>query len=467
MSVLDDIVLALDYYLVEDRHLKQPTRWKREPMRNLATLTLILTFAFASLVDAADGDTRSKNLVEVAIEAGTFKSLVAALDAASLVEILQNEGPFTVFAPTDAAFAKLPAGTVESLLKPENKQQLIEILKTHVVAGRVDATSALTRKTLDSLQGEPLTLKLSGGVLTVNGLRVSINDIQTKNGVIHVIDSVLLATATPSPEQAVFDLLELAIERGAPLFNDGQRGACADIYEIAVRSIVDRPQDLPKSLVSDLRQALKDIRSSNDKSEDAWTLRRAIDRVMLRLAREELNVSRTAKPARESVKVEKVVFDFEDSDHDWIIVNDDVMGGISKATTQLSGNGTKVFQGALSLKNNGGFATTRSRARDLELAGYKGLVMRVLGDGRTYGISGLPSSRRGELNTWQNKFTTTAGEWTEIQVPFDSLTRNVMGRRLPRSDALPQERLRSIAFSIADKDESPFRLEVDWIKAYK
>ena len=436
-------------------------------MRNLATLTLILTLAFASLVDAADGDTRSKNLVEVAIEAGTFKSLVAALDAASLVAILQNEGPFTVFAPTDAAFAKLPAGTVESLLKPENKQQLIAILTTHVVAGRVDATSALTRKTLDSLQGEPLTLNLSGGVLTVNGSRVLNNDIQTKNGVIHVIDSVLLATAIPSPEQAVFDLLELAIERGAPLFNDGQRGACADIYEIAVRSIVDRPQDLPKALVSDLRQALTDIRSSNDKSEDAWILRRAIDQVMLRLAREELNVSRTAKPARESVKVEKVVFDFEDSDHDWIIVNDDVMGGRSKATTQLSGNGTKVFQGALSLENNGGFATTRSRPRDLELAGYKGLVMRVRGDGRKYGISGLPSSRRGELNIWQNKFTTTAGEWAEIQVPFDSLTRNVMGRRLPRSDALPQERLRSIAFSIADKDESPFRLEVDWIKAYK
>ena len=196
MSVLDDIVLALDDSLMEDRHLKQPTRLKREPMRNLATLTLILMLAFASPIDAADEDTRSKNLVEVAIEAGTFKSLVAALDAASMVEILQNEGPFTVFAPTDTAFAKLPAGTVESLLKPENKQRLIAILKTHVVAGRVDATSALTRKTLDSLQGEPLTLKLSGGVLTVNGLRVLNNDIQTKNGVIHVIDSVLLANAT-------------------------------------------------------------------------------------------------------------------------------------------------------------------------------------------------------------------------------------------------------------------------------
>jgi uncharacterized surface protein with fasciclin (FAS1) repeats len=467
MNVLDDIVLAPDCSLVEDQYVKQPTRSKREPMRNLATLTLILALAPATLVDAADGDTPTKNLVEVAIEAGTFKSLAAALDAAGLVETLQGEGPFTVFAPTDAAFEKLPVGTVESLLKPANKQQLIAILTTHVVAGRVDATSALTRKTLDSLQGEPLTVKLSGGVLTVNGLRVSSNDIQTKNGVIHVIDSVLLPTATPSPGQAVFDLLELAIERGAPLFNDGQRGACADIYEIAVRSIVDRPQDLPKSLVSDLRRALTDIRSSNDKSEDAWTLRRAIDRVMLRLAREELNASRTAKPARESAKVEKVVFGFEDSDHEWIIVNDDVMGGISKASTQLSGNGTKVFQGALSLEQNGGFATTRSRARDLELAGYKGLVMRVRGDGRTYGISGLPSSRRGELNIWQDKFTTTAGEWAEIQVPFDSLTRNVMGRRLPRSGALPQERLRSIAFSIADKDESPFRLEVDWIKAYK
>ncbi|MBC8451583.1 MAG: fasciclin domain-containing protein, partial [Planctomycetes bacterium] len=133
----------------------------------------------------------SKNIVETAVEAGTFQTLAAALGAGGLVEVLQGEGPFTVFAPTDDAFAALPAGTVESLLLPENRDQLIAILKYHVVAGRVYSDQLANGK-VATLQGSKVTVALKKAGAFLNESRVTAADIETSNGVIHVIDKVLL-----------------------------------------------------------------------------------------------------------------------------------------------------------------------------------------------------------------------------------------------------------------------------------
>ena len=133
-----------------------------------------------------------KDLVDTAAGAGTFNTLVAAVDAAGLVDTLKGEGPFTIFAPTDEAFAALPEGTVEDLLKPENKDQLIAILTYHVVPGKVmaaDLTGAET--TASSVQGGELMINGTDGV-TVNGASVTQADIEASNGVIHVIDQVIL-----------------------------------------------------------------------------------------------------------------------------------------------------------------------------------------------------------------------------------------------------------------------------------
>jgi transforming growth factor-beta-induced protein len=138
----------------------------------------------------------SKDIVATAVGAGQFKTLAAALQAAGLVEALQGKGPFTVFAPTDAAFAALPAGTLESLLKPENKDQLAAILKLHVIPARVDSEAAARGASAASLQGQALVTKLDGGTVTVNGARVVAADVDASNGVIHVIDRVLLPSAT-------------------------------------------------------------------------------------------------------------------------------------------------------------------------------------------------------------------------------------------------------------------------------
>jgi uncharacterized surface protein with fasciclin (FAS1) repeats len=134
----------------------------------------------------------TKDIVDTAVAAGQFNTLAAALGAAGLVETLKGPGPFTVFAPTDAAFAALPAGTVEELLKPENKDKLASILTYHVVAGKVMAADVVKLSEAESVGGPKLKIMTEGGKVMINNATVTTADIETSNGVIHVIDKVLI-----------------------------------------------------------------------------------------------------------------------------------------------------------------------------------------------------------------------------------------------------------------------------------
>jgi len=131
-----------------------------------------------------------KNIVEIAVGDKRFTTLVTAVKAASLVETLQGKGPFTVFAPTDDAFKKLPAGTVENLLK--DIPALKNVLLFHVVSGKVKAADVVKLKSANTVLGKPVTIKVTNGKVSINDAHVLITDIEASNGVIHVIDSVLL-----------------------------------------------------------------------------------------------------------------------------------------------------------------------------------------------------------------------------------------------------------------------------------
>ncbi|MFW3613843.1 fasciclin domain-containing protein [Billgrantia antri] len=133
-----------------------------------------------------------KDIVDTAVAAGQFETLAAALEAAGLVETLKGEGPFTVFAPTDEAFGKLPGGTVESLLEPENREQLQAVLTYHVVQGKVMAEDAMGLDSATTVQGQAITITTMDGSVMINDANVVQADIEASNGVIHVIDSVLL-----------------------------------------------------------------------------------------------------------------------------------------------------------------------------------------------------------------------------------------------------------------------------------
>jgi uncharacterized surface protein with fasciclin (FAS1) repeats len=149
----------------------------------IASLVLVL---FAGTINAQE-----KNIVELAVETESLSTLVTAVKAAGLVETLSGEGPFTVFAPTNEAFADLPEGTLATLLKPENKDQLVSVLTYHVVAASVMSTDLSDGQTAETVQGEEVTVDLSDGAM-INGAKVTAADIKASNGVVHVIDKVIL-----------------------------------------------------------------------------------------------------------------------------------------------------------------------------------------------------------------------------------------------------------------------------------
>lgn len=156
--------------------------------RILGISILTMIFAFASFA----GSAHQLDIVDTAAGAGSFNTLVAAVQAAGLVDTLKGEGPFTVFAPTDEAFAKLPAGTVEDLLKPENKEKLVAVLTYHVVPGKVMAADVVKVNSAKTVQGQSVKIKTTSEGVMVDNAKVVKTDIQTSNGVIHVIDSVIL-----------------------------------------------------------------------------------------------------------------------------------------------------------------------------------------------------------------------------------------------------------------------------------
>ena len=155
-------------------------------MKSILTLAMAGAFALAVTPAASAAD-----IVDVAV-AGNFKTLVAAVKAADMVDVLKGAGPFTVFAPTDEAFAKLPAGTVETLLMPENKAKLQSILKYHVVAGKVMAKDVMKLNSANTVEGSSVSIKTMGGGVMVNNAHVTKADIKASNGVIHAIDTVLM-----------------------------------------------------------------------------------------------------------------------------------------------------------------------------------------------------------------------------------------------------------------------------------
>jgi uncharacterized surface protein with fasciclin (FAS1) repeats len=141
---------------------------------------------------------KKHTIVDIALKGKQFTTLVAALKAADLVDTLAGEGPFTVFAPTNAAFAKLPKGTVANLLKPENKEQLKKVLTYHVVSGAVPSTQLKNGQKVPTVEGASISVSIKGGKVKVNNARVTAANIKASNGIIHVIDTVIMPPAAPT-----------------------------------------------------------------------------------------------------------------------------------------------------------------------------------------------------------------------------------------------------------------------------
>jgi transforming growth factor-beta-induced protein len=252
-------------------------------MRRVSTLLLSATIGLSTpLLLSAQQD-----IVRTARGAGQFATLLAAVEAAGLTSTLQGRGPFTVFAPTDEAFRKLPNGTVESLLKPENREQLKALLLYHVVPGRVSAATARTLDGAATVEGRRIRIRTSGASLRINESTVITADVNASNGVIHVIDQVLMpptasgdgmttSRSTTSASSRARELVDLAIRRGAPLFNDGAPQATAAVYDLTARAVLAL-DGLPSDVVQPLERGLREAARTRSASDEAWRLREALD----------------------------------------------------------------------------------------------------------------------------------------------------------------------------------------------
>ncbi len=230
----------------------------------------------ASVLSAAP----KKDIVDTAVGAGSFKTLVAAVKAAGLVDTLKGDGPFTVFAPTDEAFGKLSKCTLDSLLKPENKHKLAAILTYHVVPGKVKAKKAAKLDSAKTVNGAEITIKPSGKSLMINNAKVVKADIKTSNGIIHVIDTVLIPEAKKVAGNTNH-IIKQAIHKGVPMFNSGHHAQTAALYMKAGKDVLGQCSSsaCPASAKT-IKTALHKASAEHCPTSQAWIMRKAFDHVL-------------------------------------------------------------------------------------------------------------------------------------------------------------------------------------------
>ena len=270
------------------------------PVQRLWALSMVsLALLGATSVQAGHHQERSAsmtstaNIVETAAAAGQFETLIAAAKAAGLAGALTGDGPLTVFAPTDDAFAALPAGTVETLLRPENKDQLARILQYHVLSGRVGSDQLADGISVDTLAGESARIAATEGGFAIEGARITATDIKASNGVVHVIDRVILPPERTAKVSRVTpdELIDLAINQGAPMFNHGNHEATMALYMVTAQSLMSFAE-LEPSQEQRLARGIMDARAAGSAARGAWALRYALDDVSASLATERQVASR-------------------------------------------------------------------------------------------------------------------------------------------------------------------------------
>jgi uncharacterized surface protein with fasciclin (FAS1) repeats len=395
----------------------------------LAAMTILVatdsaTAQVAGWAFRGKAETR-RDLVDLASSAGGFSTLLAAVETAGLTDALRGPGPFTIFAPTDDAFGQLDQGLLEALLRAENRTQLQSVLKYHVIPGRLSLREAFSSNTLETLQGSELSVGFDEGSFMVNEVSIVDNDLDSKNGVIHVIDGVLLP-----PEIKLLDpiasspreLISLAIDRGVPLFNNQQPQACSAVYEVAVQALLGLSDDsLSERCVTVLRAALNAAGREDDAVTKAWILRHALDYAFTSLPESEpLMRSESATLIDDFSEVNGI----SDLGTRWRLYTDRVMGGISRATSRyevLDGKQCLRMQGSVSLENNGGFVqialSLKPDDQAFDASGYSGVRLWVRGNGRPYYVHLRTTQNR---LPWQyyNAPIETDEKWRRIDIPF-------------------------------------------------
>ena len=397
----------------------------------------------------------AESIAGLAASSDRLQTLVEAVGAAGLGETLTTEGPFTVFAPTNAAFARIDQDTLTAVLNEPGHGTLKMILLNHVVAGSLDAEDLLEMESVETLGGDTLPLSSLRGRLLVGDSVVESANIKASNGVVHIIDRVLLPELPQDPLQQI---LERAVTRGVPLYNNGSPEACCAVYATALEAItMSEGWGLTPAQTKNIRSALSDAESIKDLSERAWAYRRIIDALFNE------TMTRSMKVDADTSSTTNVVFDFENPRQTdrWQVVLDGVMGGLS--TGYISNDdGTMVFTGETSLRNNGGFSSVRANVEPGAFSGADEIRLRVKGDGRTW-ILGTSKRRGRGADSYWTRFETVDGEWQTVTIPIAGMERHWYGQKMQGS--ITGDEINAVSFYIYDKKAGPFSLEVESIEA--
>ena len=246
------------------------------------------------------------------------------------------------------------------------------------------------------------------------------------------------------------------------MFNRGDHRECAEIYTAACQAIAESGSDqLPQSVITSLKAALSRAKQIDDAAAQAWALRQGMDSALGDL--------QEAAPARSSMSEDKervsstlFTFDKPAAARQWQTTNDGVMGGRSDGRFKINEGNNLEFFGTLSLENNGGFASVRSRGKNLGLQKGDSIVVRVRGDGREYNLN-LYTPRRGAAYSYRANFQTRKDEWIEVRIPLDDFVATSFGRVI-RNQELDPSQVNGLGILLGDKKPGPFKLEIDWIK---
>jgi uncharacterized surface protein with fasciclin (FAS1) repeats len=246
-------------------------------MNRIKQLTVVFAAVLVSLASPAMAGHNARDIVDTAAAAEQFETLLAAAKAAGLAGALKGDGPLTVFAPTDEAFGALPAGTIETLLEPENRDQLARILKFHVVAGDIGSAALADGVRLTTLAGVDALIQQTESGFNIENARIVATDVDASNGVIHIIDRVILPPAQLSrdaSERAIRD----AIDRGVPMFNHGNARGTVAVYTAVSEQLLSQG-DLTAKERGRLETGLEDADRAHGVRASAWELRYALDDV--------------------------------------------------------------------------------------------------------------------------------------------------------------------------------------------
>ena len=410
---------------------------------------MILAAMLSSSMVAAPGD----SIAGIASSSDQLETLVAAASAAGLVELLDSRDSLTVFAPTDDAFGAIDAATLNGLLEEPGTPTLKRILAHHVVSGSFKAEDLVGVDTVETLAGTTLPVAIVQGRVLIGNSVVEAADIVADNGVVHVIDRVLMPPPLESP---LVRYLTAAIERGVPVFNDGGVGPCADIYATAVEALmVSSGWDLTPEERIYLGRTSAEAASITSDRDRAWAYRRIMDDLLI----PRMDGTKTSStPAGDHTLID---FESPSEADSWQVVLDGVMGGLSTGEVEVT-DGRLVFTGETSLRNNGGFSSIRRGLPEGSMQGRDSLRLRVRGDGRTW-IVGTRKSRRMGADSFWTRFDTKDGEWMTVDVPIRGMERHYFGNRIDGS--IKPEEVASVEFYMYDKKAGPFRLEVEEINA--